>query len=319
MAQLFRGETGDEVYLDLLQQVNDRGDEVSPRGQRTRELLDVTIELRQPHLAPPLAVRSNFNHGIAAAETVQLLAGVSCLNQLDQVSRGRFSRFADNGRLRGAYGPRLNDQLLAVETRLHADPDTRQAIAVLWDRDEPITRDVPCTLSLTFRIRRNRLDLKVHMRSNDVILGVPYDWYVFSRVQLAMAECLGREPGSYVHHVDSLHLYDRDWERGVSMFRAARLVGATRIGTVAAPIFSRALVDGETDQVWRDWKDVQLAAGEILFDPSRPESPWTEHLPLIDEGRPCRSCHYVVALEELKNEHGVFIGTCPGCRVTTIS
>lgn len=317
MARLFRADTGDEAYLDLLQVVGDHGDEVSPRGQPTRELLDVTIEIGEPTLVPPFAVRSNLNLGIAAVETVQLLAGVSDLPQLDEVSKGRFSRYANGGRLRGAYGPRLVHQLPEVERRLRADPDTRQAIAVLWCREEPVTADVPCTLSLTFRIRHNQLGLKVHMRSNDVMLGVPYDWFVFSRVQLAMADCLGLVPGPYVHHVDSLHLYDRDRDRAVSMYRSARLVGAPRLGAVPTPLFNATTVDHASTNTWKDWVDVRLAARELLFSDTRTPSWWTERLPLVGDRRPCRYCNYVVPLMELRNGNGVHTGTCHECRDAT--
>jgi len=319
VARLFRADTGDEAYLDLLPAINDHGELVSPRGQPTRELLDVTIEISQPALVPPLAVRSNLNLGIAAVETVQLLAGVSDLPQLDEVSRGRFSRYADAGRLRGAYGPRLVHQLPEVERRLRADPDTRQAIAVLWCREEPVTADVPCTLSLTFRIRDNQLGLKVHMRSNDVMLGVPYDWFVFSRVQLVMADCLGLVPGPYVHHVDSLHLYERDHDRALSMYRAARLVGATRLGTITAPLFNTATIDPESQPTWLDWTDVRLAARDLLFNTNRHASWWTERLPLVEGRRPCRYCDYVTPLMELRNGNGIHSGICRECHDVTVT
>ena len=50
------------------------------------------------------------------------------------------------------------------------------------------------------------------MRSNDVWLGAAYDFFQFTRVQLAIASILGIEPGEYTHHVGSLHIYEQHYE-----------------------------------------------------------------------------------------------------------
>jgi thymidylate synthase len=63
-----------------------------------------------------------------------------------------------------------------------------------------------------FRIRNNKLNMSVYMRSNDVWLGSAYDFFQFTRVQIAMASVLGIEPGTYAHHVGSLHIYEDNFE-----------------------------------------------------------------------------------------------------------
>jgi thymidylate synthase len=63
-----------------------------------------------------------------------------------------------------------------------------------------------------FRIRNNKLNMSVYMRSNDVWLGSAYDFFQFTRVQLAMCSVLGIEPGTYAHHVGSLHIYENNYE-----------------------------------------------------------------------------------------------------------
>jgi thymidylate synthase len=63
-----------------------------------------------------------------------------------------------------------------------------------------------------FRIRNNKLNMSVYMRSNDVWLGSAYDFFQFTRVQIAMASVLGIEPGTYGHHVGSLHIYENNYE-----------------------------------------------------------------------------------------------------------
>jgi thymidylate synthase len=102
-----------------------------------------------------------------------------------------------------------------VHRKLRDDPDTRQAVITLWDpaldrHDPQPKRDYPCTVMLHFMIRGGKLTLRVHMRSNDVWLGLPYDVFQFTQLQLTLARALGIEAGDYVHQASSLHLYERD-------------------------------------------------------------------------------------------------------------
>jgi thymidylate synthase len=75
----------------------------------------------------------------------------------------------------------------------------------------PSKRDYPCTILHQFRIRDNKLNMSVYMRSNDVWLGAAYDFFQFTRVQIAMASVLGIKPGKYTHHVGSLHIYEQHY------------------------------------------------------------------------------------------------------------
>jgi len=59
--------------------------------------------------------------------------------------------------------------------------------------------------------------MSVYMRSNDVWLGAAYDFFQFTRVQLAIASILGIEPGTYHHHVGSLHIYEQHYDSAESL------------------------------------------------------------------------------------------------------
>jgi thymidylate synthase len=99
--------------------------------------------------------------------------------------------------------------------RLRKDPDTRQAVVTIWNPERDMLekkRDYPCTILHQFRVRKDRLNMSVYMRSNDVWLGSAYDFFQFTRVQLAMCSVLGIEPGTYAHHVGSLHIYENNYE-----------------------------------------------------------------------------------------------------------
>lgn len=200
-------------YVDIVRAVAERGERVAPRGQATREVLGATIVLEDPSRALPLGVGRKLNPAIAAAEAAQVIGGVSYPQLMLDIA-GNFGMFRDGGVFHGAYGPRLRGQLPFIVKRLSADSDTRQAVVTIWDpAADAFTeelRDYPCTVALQWMVRDGRLDAHTFMRSNDVWWGLAYDAFMFTRLQLTIAEALGLPAGRYFHHANSLHVYERD-------------------------------------------------------------------------------------------------------------
>lgn len=160
--------------------------------------------------------RPRYRPEIGAAEALLLIGGISDPPLLNRIT-ATFGKFQDGGVLHGAYGPRVRNQLPLAISALQADRDTRQAIVMVWDprydgyhTDVDGVKDNPCTIYLSFSVRKNQLLMTTHMRSNDVWLGLPYDLIQFTQLQQTVASVLGMEAGPYTHVVDSLHLYDRD-------------------------------------------------------------------------------------------------------------
>jgi thymidylate synthase len=207
-------DNGVNGYVDLVRWVLTHGEDVAPRGQRTREIEDATIFIKDVYNTLPLKVNRGTVPGIGAVEACQLLAGSSVPKTVLAVGP-QFSNFTeDNGLFHGAYGLRTRGQYESVIGRLKHDPSTRQAVVTIWNPELdllPYKRDYPCTVLHQFRIRNNRLNMSVYMRSNDVWLGAAYDFFQFTRVQIAIASVLGIEPGSYAHHVGSLHIYEQHY------------------------------------------------------------------------------------------------------------
>lgn len=209
------------------------GMRVSPRNSGTREVLGVSLHLIEPRArllcAPPARI---LNPAYAAAETVWILSGSDAPWIFDYNSRLR--QYADDGVLRGAYGPRLRnwagkvDQLHRVVDVLKADRDSRRAVIQLYDpsRDAHGHKDVPCTLGFRFHLRDGRLHMSTTMRSQDVWTGMPYDVFTFTVLHELVAGWLGVEPGVYHHHVDSLHIYECDMDKAdaLSDVAASRLM-----------------------------------------------------------------------------------------------
>jgi thymidylate synthase len=201
-------------YVDLVKHVLEHGKEVAPRGMKTLEIEDAIIRIDDVFNTLPLEVGRGTVPGIGAVEACQLLSGTSFPDLVVAVGP-QFANYAeDNGLFHGAYGPRTAGQYDILIDRLTQDPDTRQAVATIWNPQLDLQgqkRDYPCTILHQFRIRDNKLNMSVYMRSNDVWLGAAYDFFQFTRVQIAMASVLGIEPGKYAHHVGSLHIYEQHY------------------------------------------------------------------------------------------------------------
>lgn len=200
-------------YENVIASVLLYGDVAYPRNIATHEVVNASVVLTDPTQSLPLGIGRKLNTKIAAVEALQLLGGVMHPAAMLKASP-HFADFMDGGTFHGGYGQRTRGQLSAVVDRLRNDPHTRRAVLTMWDPLHDLftegAHDYPCTIALQFLIRDDRLQLHTHMRSNDVWRGFAYDVFVFTQLQLAVASCLNLTPGSYFHHVTSLHMYATD-------------------------------------------------------------------------------------------------------------
>ena len=161
----------------------------------------------------------------------ELLWYLSGSNKVEQISYyvREYSEFSDDTiTLNGAYGPRIFgearkdgnldviDEWRRVIDTLRSQEGSRNAIIQIYANadaakrglDGKRSKDIPCTCTMHFVIRKRRLHLHVHMRSNDAFLGFPHDVFAFTMLQEIAACELGVNLGTYQHSVASLHLYD---------------------------------------------------------------------------------------------------------------
>lgn len=199
-------------YVKLIDRICAQGEKSSPRGQPTFEVENAVIHLTDPRNSLPVGHGRKFSRGILSAELMQWLSGTSDLRQLRAVSKNGFLNYSDDGhRLYGAYGPRAYSTLARAVRKLAEDPDTRQAVAVLWSGQEAdTTKDLPCTLSWGFRIRGGELHMTTSMRSSDIWRGITYDVTCMTRIGSLVAWSLGLELTDYYHLAYSLHAYESD-------------------------------------------------------------------------------------------------------------
>lgn len=99
---------------------------------------------------------------------------------------------------------------------LKNDECSRRASIMILSREhlDSETLDFPCTYSMNFRIRKNKLNMTVRMRSQDGIFGMGNDSPCFSFIHEMMFVSLKEfypelEYGNYYHSCDSFHVYER--------------------------------------------------------------------------------------------------------------
>jgi len=230
-------DSASELFTRACRAVLASGHPAAPRGLPTVEVLGASLTLTHPRRrlvdVPPVRV---INPAFAAAEAVWILSGSD--DPWIYLYNERLADYADDGRLMGAYGPRLRhwrgivDQLAQVKRQLTDDPGTRRAVVQLFDpeADSGDHKDVPCTLGYRFFLRDGLLHMHTTMRSQDLWLGFCYDIFTATMVQELLAGWIRAGLGSYWLCVDSLHLYDRD------LTKAQQLPQATVPGPPMVPL-----------------------------------------------------------------------------------
>jgi thymidylate synthase len=192
------------------------------KGKIASEEFGVLIELTNPRAR---LSRSEIKGTIFSClgELCWYLSGSKSLEHM-MYYIPRYSDSSDDGEtVHGAYGPRLlnmhgkYNQLENVIKLIQRKATSRRAVIQLLDAsdiDESRDfKDIPCTTTIQLLVRNKKLEMMVHMRSNDIYLGLSHDIFCFTMIQEIIANRLNIEVGSYKHSVGSLHLYERDIQR----------------------------------------------------------------------------------------------------------
>lgn len=236
----FKGDVN-QVYVELIHKIQSDGTVQTARGGgvSTIELHPAIIELEAPQQKLVTSYGRPVNVAFSLAEVIWILNGMRDVENLEFYN-SKIKDFSDDGLVFNApYGARLrydhgHDQIEDVVTLLQQEPDSRQAILTIWhpnDRAyklyspkmEPkewfrkdsegnyygrrITKDRACNVMAHLMIRKRKLDWLHVVRSNDAVLGVPYNWMQFLHLQNYIACRLNVEQGRFIYIADSMHAY----------------------------------------------------------------------------------------------------------------
>ena len=225
MFRLFEERTADKVWHQIVGAFR-TGDGVlvqPSRGGTTKEILHAAITISDSRQRWVASRQPPLNIAFAIAEVVWILTGRNDLAFLEAWNRRLPDYVGKSPKLHGAYGYRLRhnggvDQLTRAYQSLSSNPNTRQAVLQIWDSSvdlpqpdgAPADQDVPCNVLSLLKVRAGKLEWLQVIRSNDLLLGVPYNLVQFTSLQEVMAGWLGVGCGAYHQVSDSLHIYDHD-------------------------------------------------------------------------------------------------------------
>jgi len=195
----------------------------------TKAMFNQGFIIEKPHERMIDNDKREFNMEYAEAEWQWYLSGDRSTSKLGEIY-GKipqiWQRMSDgNGNVNSNYGWQWERgwQLDKVVAQLKDNPDTRQASISIYDGKE-ISRykyDTPCTYAVQFTVIKDKLNMCVVMRSNDLWYGFCNDQYCFSKLQELVSERTGYDIGTYYHFAHNLHIYnDKLPEQNVLTSRA---------------------------------------------------------------------------------------------------
>jgi thymidylate synthase len=225
------------------------------RGGYASELLHVTIHVHDSRQRWVISRNPALSVAFAIVEVIGILNGrrdSAYLNFFNPL----LPQFAGAGaEYHGAYGFRLRssvgfDQLEHATNALNTNADGRQIVLQIWDATldfpsddgTPVADDIPCNICSMLKVRNAKLEWSQIMRSNDIFLGLPYNFVQFMTLQEVLAGWIGIEPGTYTHFADSLHLYEKNAE---DVFSSTPVPMPPTSDSLALP-------KHEADPIWRE-------------------------------------------------------------------
>lgn len=302
--------TFQDAYTAVLRHVGEEYEhENAPRGNRSRECLNVSFRLADPRERVTYLPARKVNIVFHWAEALWY---VWARNDLDMIAyyAPQIRAYSGDGQtLAGsAYGRRLFKPLggelpsawTLIQQVIGEDPESKRGVATFFRPEELAIEDnldVACVIAVQFLQREHRLHAITYMRANDAVQGLLSDVFSFTLIQELMARQLDLELGTYAHHVGSMHIGDGDLPRVQRVLEEAN----TSTAPVRFPIAT--MPDGhlweslktleawehtlrhneaegrpaDVEDLWLDpyWKQVVLlfeAYRQIVHQPDRPVS-----------------------------------------------
>lgn len=215
--------TFDTIYKGIIKKVMEEGiEELNVRtGHKTKALPGVTFQVDLERDGFPLLTLRKQPLKSPIAEQVWFVQGDKDATFLRKYTKMWDAFLEEDGTLSSAYGWRWRhhfgrDQLGKAIELLENDPSSRHGVIVTWDPSDDgfggtPKKNVPCPYTFTIGIIGGRLHMHNIIRSNDLMLGTPFDTFGFVLLQMMIAERLGVKPGVYTHTISNAHIYDNHY------------------------------------------------------------------------------------------------------------
>jgi len=228
--------TFDTIYQNLIKRIMEEGiEELNERtGHKIKILPGLTFQIDiEKEGFPILTLRKNPIKS-PIAEQVWFITGDKDTEFLRKYTKMWDEFIEEDGTITSAYGYRWRhhfgrDQLGQLVKHLEEEPHSRQAVIVTWDPGDDglygkglkatYKKNAPCPFAFTVNIIGERLHMHNIVRSNDMMLGCPFDTFGFSLLMCTLAQKLGVKPGIYTHTISNAHIYDNHYEGAMELIK----------------------------------------------------------------------------------------------------
>lgn len=135
-----------------------------------------------------------------------------------------WKEFMKDGKHDYTYANRMKDQIDPIIEELCKNPDSRQCMIEIHTPEDINymggLRRIPCSLEYLFQIRKDgngvkKLNCTYVMRSCDYYTHFKNDIWLAAELRDYIAKAVAVQPGNLTMFIASLHMYKKDWERGV--------------------------------------------------------------------------------------------------------
>jgi thymidylate synthase len=210
------------VFRKIYSTLIESGNICYPRGLKIKEIENFSFIL------PPFTRFVNFEDrklklSYIKREFIWYLKGDKFDTSIAKYAKMWKDFINEDGSINSNYGQYIFgnlNQFNYVFDCLLKDKDSRRAIIIILQPYHILNlkmKEVPCTYNLSFRIRKNKLNMSVKMRSQDAWFGFGSDIPCFSFIHemlfvLLKEKYVNLQLGNYHHFVDSFHVYSQHFD-----------------------------------------------------------------------------------------------------------
>lgn len=224
-----------DAFKGILKSISSLGSISAPRGLEQTEVLNYSFRIDNLSEQEITIEGVSINYEYAKEFFRFIMSGERELSKKLIELNKNAANFGGGGNMESVklpenysifYGPRILEQLNHIVDELKRDKDTRRATISVLDgindnklltplsNGEIFNTEYPCTISLSFMIRDNRLHMFVNMRSQNMFNVFPYDFYNFVSLQKHILSELSEvyptlSLGYYYSNIISAHYYNK--------------------------------------------------------------------------------------------------------------
>jgi len=243
-------------YIGMLDRIMSHGNVISPRGMEIHEIedLQLTVDPRVPFMT---FEDRKYDIGYFKKEMRWKLGANRYDDSIEQHAKMWSNVKNPDGTFNSNYGQYwFGEQhgIWDVVTELLRDGDSRRAVIPMLNASHmaPHVKDTVCTECVGFRIRNDKLNMSVHMRSSDVIFGLGTDIPTFAFL-LRLVYGLVRFhtsrhllPGTIMITAMSSHIYSRHYEMVKNLI--SRGTGGFRLEAMPFEVDAMKVIASRGDQ-----------------------------------------------------------------------